>query len=73
MKRIFILEDSKIDAHRLSDMLVQNGYEVVGMAENGAEAIEKVLALKPDLMFADIILEDRKMDGIATACEIRNA
>jgi len=71
VKNVFVLEDSKTEAYHLKNLLKKNGYEVIGSAETGAEAIEKVLELKPDLMFADIILKGRMMDGIDTAMEIR--
>lgn len=71
MKNVFILEDSKTAAHRLIRLLEKNGYVIVGIAETGPEAITKVLELKPDLVFADIILKSPEMDGTEAAIEIR--
>ena len=40
----------------------QNGYTVIGEAENGAKAVEKYAELKPDLVLMDITMPE--MDGI---------
>ncbi len=70
MKTIFILEDSKTEAYHLKTLLKKNGYDVIGVAETGAEAVSKVPEPKPDLMFADIIIKGAT-DGIETAIEIK--
>ena len=49
---------------------VQNGYEVVGEAQDGAQAIEKFKELRPDLITMDITMPE--MDGIAALKEIKN-
>jgi PAS domain S-box-containing protein len=61
--KILIIEDELIVAHDLADMLGQWGYEVVGMASSGQEAVEKAQATTPNLVLADIKLEG-PMDGI---------
>lgn len=45
------------------------GFKVIGMATNGIEGIEKVQALKPDLVFMDIFMPG--LDGVATLRELR--
>ncbi len=70
MRNIFILEDSKTEVFHLKALLKKSGYEVIGTAETGAEAVRIVPELKPDLMFADIIIKG-PTDGIDTALEIR--
>ena len=71
MKNVFILEDSKTDTLMLKKVLEKNGYTVVGTAADVDEAIKKVPELKPDLLFADIILKERDRDGIHAAVAIR--
>ena len=67
MQNVFILEDSRTDAMRLRKALEHLGYTVVGTAESGAEAIAKAPGLNPDVMFIDIILRERRMDGVEAA------
>ncbi len=46
----------------ISDILTQAGFDVVGEAESGTQAVEKYRTLKPDLVTMDIIMPD--MGGI---------
>src|SRR5213592_204815 len=46
----------------ISDILAQAGFEVVGEAETGSQAVEKYRQLKPDLVTMDIVMPD--MGGI---------
>jgi two-component system chemotaxis response regulator CheY len=46
----------------ISDILVENGMEVVGEAETGVKAVEKFMELRPDLVTMDIIMPE--MNGI---------
>jgi len=48
----------------LKNILVENGFQVVGEASNGDEAIDLYDQFKPDLVTMDIIMPER--DGIAT-------
>jgi two-component system chemotaxis response regulator CheY len=52
----------------ISDILTQAGYEVVGEAETGTQAVEKYAELKPDLVTMDIVMPD--MGGIDAVREI---
>ena len=65
-ERILIVEDEGIVAADLQSMVRQLGYEVVGIAATGTEAVEKTEALKPDLVLMDIRLQGT-MDGIDAA------
>ncbi len=67
---ILIVEDEAIIAADLSSKLQQLGYNVVGMATEGEEAIEVTSRLHPDLVLMDIRLEGT-MDGIEAAEEIK--
>ncbi len=55
-KKILIVDDSAFIRMALSDILKESGYEVVGEAENGAQAIEKFKALHPDLVTMDVVM-----------------
>jgi len=52
----------------LIDILTQAGFEVVGEAETGLQAVEKYEALRPDLVTMDIVMPD--MGGIDAVREI---
>jgi CheY-like chemotaxis protein len=69
MKAI-IAEDELLIAKVLSNNLESLGFEVLGMATNGSEAVEMVRRWKPDLVFMDIFLEG-EMDGIDTYQKIQ--
>src|SRR2546427_540203 len=52
----------------ISDILAQAGFEVVGEAETGSQAVERYKQLKPDLVTMDIVMPD--MGGIDAVREI---
>ncbi|MDO7847359.1 response regulator [Hymenobacter sp. M29] len=57
-KRILIVDDSFYMRTMLKNMLTDAGYEVVGEAANGAQALEMATATSPDLITLDVILPD---------------
>jgi PAS domain S-box-containing protein len=65
-----LVEDEVIVAMDLQQRLTRLGYEVVGTAVSGEEAIQRAGALAPDLILMDIRLRG-PMDGIAAAATIR--
>lgn len=56
--RILIVDDAMFMRQVLKKILVSHGYEVVGEAANGVEAIAKYHELKPDLVTLDITMPD---------------
>jgi two-component system chemotaxis response regulator CheY len=67
--RILIVDDAAFMRMMIRDILTKNGYEVVGEAQDGAQAIEKYKDLHPDLITMDITMPE--MDGITALKEIR--
>ena len=63
--RILVAEDEAIIRLDLVEMLQEAGYDVVGQASNGQEAIELSRQLKPDLAILDVKMP--VMDGISAA------
>ena len=63
---IAIVEDQALVAEALKVTLERWGYEVVGIALSGTEAIQLIESSRPDLVLMDIILQD-DMDGIEAA------
>jgi two-component system chemotaxis response regulator CheY len=52
----------------ISDILTTAGFEVIGEAETGREAVDRYKELKPDLVTMDIVMPD--MGGIEAVREI---
>ena len=68
-KGILLVDDAAFMRMMLKDILVKNGYEVLGEAENGLKAVEKYKELNPDLVIMDITMPE--MDGIQALKKIR--
>lgn len=68
--KVLIVEDDLLLAMVEERMVKRIGFEVVGKAENGPQAIEKTSELEPDVIIMDITLEEG-MDGIEAMEEIR--
>lgn len=68
-KRILIVDDAAFMRMMIKDILVKNGFEVVGEAQDGVQAIEKYKELTPDLVTMDITMPE--MDGIAALKKIQ--
>lgn len=56
--RILIVDDSFYMRTMLKNMLTDAGYDVVGEAANGQQALEMAASAKPDLITLDVILPD---------------
>ena len=65
-KRIFIVEDEHVIAEHLRQSLTAEGYEIVGVAHSGEEAVADAGGTSPDLVVMDIVLTGQ-MDGISAA------
>lgn len=61
--QIYIIEDEPLIAETIKTALEKVGYTIVGMTDNGKEALFDIEELQPDLILVDITLEG-KMDGI---------
>ena len=67
-RRVVIAEDEALIRMDLAEMLVEEGYDVVGQAEDGLRAVELALELRPDLVILDVRMP--RLDGIAAAEQI---
>ena len=70
-RRILVVEDDTIIARDIAMQLIDLGYEPVGPAETGEQAIELAGLLRPELVLMDIHLASA-MDGISAAQVIRD-
>jgi len=65
--KILIVDDSKPDLESLKAIVMNAGHEVV-TAVSGQEAIDKAISTRPDLIFMDVIMNDK--DGFEASREI---
>ncbi|RCW70706.1 response regulator [Saliterribacillus persicus] len=66
---VLIVDDAAFMRMMIKDILTKNGYDVVGEAQDGAQAVEKYQELTPDLVTMDITMPE--MDGITALKEIK--
>src|SRR6185295_14380066 len=55
---VLVCDDAIFMRTMISDILAQAGFEIVGEAETGSQAVEKYRQLKPDLVTMDIVMPD---------------
>ena len=65
---VLVCDDAIFMRTMISDILTQAGYEVIGEAESGAQAVERYRELRPDMVTMDIVMPD--MGGIDAVREI---
>jgi two-component system, response regulator PdtaR len=70
-RRVLIAEDEALIRLDLKEMLTEEGYEVVGEAGDGEQAVTMAGELKPDLVILDVKMP--RKDGIDAAAEITEA
>lgn len=68
-KTVLVVEDERIVAEDISEILRSMGCFVCGIAATGLHAMELFVEFSPDLILMDVVLQG-DMDGIETACRI---
>jgi len=69
MTTVLIVDDAAFIRARLKQLLIANGFDVVGEAENGKVALEKIKMFRPDIVTLDITMPE--MDGLECMIEIK--
>lgn len=62
MKKILIVDDSRVSRKMIRNMLESSGFEVVGEAINGKEGCELFKKISPDVVLMDITMPE--MNGL---------
>ena len=62
MARLLIVDDASFMRMTIRKMLEPEGYEIVGEAGNGVEAVQKYIELQPDVVLLDITMPE--MNGV---------
>jgi len=65
--KVLVVDDEDLARQRLNALVAEygNGYEVVGEAANGQQALDQIQSLQPDIVLLDIRMPG--MDGIEVA------
>lgn len=63
--RVLVVDDHLGFRQLARRLLMAGGYEVVGLAAGGAEAVRQAALLRPDLVLLDVLLPD--LDGFGVA------
>jgi two-component system nitrate/nitrite response regulator NarL len=63
--RVLVVDDHAGFRQLARCLLIAGGYEVVGLAAGGAEAVRQAALLRPDLVLLDVLLPD--LDGFWVA------
>ncbi|MCI1696940.1 response regulator [Aneurinibacillus aneurinilyticus] len=69
MHKVLVVDDAVFMRNIIKDFLTKNGFEVVGEAGNGAEAVQKYIQTRPDLVTMDITMPE--MDGVEALKKIK--
>lgn len=70
--RVLIVDDHKLVRDGLAALLgIARNLDIIDSAGNGKEAVEKALALKPDVVIMDLMMP--VMDGVEATREIRRS
>ena len=70
-ERILLVDDHPLTRDALAALLTQGGFDVVGEAADGAEAIELAGRLQPDLVLLDLSMP--LVDGLTALPQLRAA
>jgi two-component system, response regulator PdtaR len=70
-RRVLVAEDESLIRLDLTEMLAEEGYQVVGEADDGATAVRLAEELRPDLVVMDVKMP--VLDGISAAERIVRA
>lgn len=67
--KVLIVDDAAFMRMMIKDILSKNGYEIVGEAADGVQALQLYKDTQPDLVTMDITMPE--MDGISALKEIK--
>jgi two-component system chemotaxis response regulator CheY len=69
-KRVLVVDDSRFMRTIIKNTISNKGYDVIGEANNGEQAVKMFIDLKPDLVTMDIVMD--KETGLQALKEIMN-
>jgi CheY-like chemotaxis protein len=69
--RVLVVDDHPSFRRLAARLLAVGGYEVVGLATDGAEALDEIVRLRPDVVLLDVLLPG--IDGFEVADRISHS
>jgi DNA-binding NarL/FixJ family response regulator len=70
-ERVLVVDDHPLTRDALASLLTQGGFDVVGEAADGAQALQLAHDLQPDLVLLDLSMPG--LDGLAALPRLRTA
>jgi DNA-binding NarL/FixJ family response regulator len=70
-ERVLVVDDHPLTRDALGSLLAQGGFDVVGEAADGVEALDLAESLQPDLILLDLSMPG--LDGLAALPRLRDA
>lgn len=67
-KRVVIADDTEFFRTALEEILTTAGYNVVGIAADGAQAVDLATSLQPDIVILDVVMPEK--NGLDAAKDI---
>lgn len=68
--KILVVDDESVITLQISKMLTKAGYDVVGTAADGEEAIQLAIKSRPDIIILDIVMP--RVHGLAAIPKIKH-
>lgn len=71
MYKVFLVDDEEVIVNQIANIVpwMDNGFEVVGLETNPKRALQKVLCIKPDVVFSDLKMPC--IDGLSLMMSVR--
>jgi len=62
MKTVLVVDDSSFMRRLIKKIVIKNGYDVIGEADNGKLGVERYKELSPDIVTMDLVMDE--MSGL---------
>lgn len=69
INKVLVVDDSQPDLDNLKKIILDEGHQVI-TAISGQEAVEKARSMRPDMIFMDVIMDNK--DGFEACREIKS-